>query len=75
MKNGYFWYFIANWGIISKGLLLKYIGIWARLASKLPTVRSHMVGYEVPKCPGDHADDFRPWSLYGYYEKIAYTGK
>ena len=32
---------------------------------------SHVVCYEVPKCPGHPIDDFRPWFLYLYYGKIA----
>ena len=36
-------------------------------------MKSHVVGYEVLKFLGDQADAFTPWSLYGYYAKIAYT--
>ena len=37
------------------------------LGSGPPRVQSHVVGYELPKCPVGPADELRPWSLQGYY--------
>ena len=40
-----------------------------------PRAQSHVVGYELPNRSGDRSDEFRPWSCYGHYVKIARSGK